>query len=82
MGTQTQSDITSSATVSAVIRQGHSPVQDSARQGSPTPVIQEETVAPSFKVRAEVYLAIDSESDAVSVKQGQTQAPTRMNLGT
>ena len=75
MATQTQCDITSLAS------QDWSPVHDSTRLGSPTPVTQAETAAQSFEVSAEVYPAIDSESDAVSVKQGHIQAPPRMTLG-
>ncbi len=44
--------------------------------------MQEGAVAQSFEVSTEVYSAIDSESDAMSTRQGQTQALTRISLGT
>ncbi len=81
-GTQTQGDVTSSVTDTAVTPQDHSPVQDSARSSSPTPVKQEVMAAQSFEVSAEVYAARDSESDAVSASLGQTPALSRMSLGT
>ncbi len=78
METQTQGDLPGHWTSCRFA----SPVHDSAHPGSPFPVTCWEMAAQSFEVSAEVYSAIDSDSGAVSVGQGQIQAPPHMRLGT
>ena len=77
MGTHTQGDITSPVTGPVVASQDRSPVHDSAHTGSPFSVIHCETAAQSFEVSTEVYSAIDSESDAISVGQGHLECLSR-----
>ncbi len=68
--TQTWGDVTSAITDTAVFLQDHSPVQDSARPNSSTPVKQEGTAAQSFEVSTEVYAAMSSERGAVDASGG------------
>ncbi len=81
-GPQTQGDVTSVVTDTAVTLQDRSPVQGSTHPSSSTPVKQEGTAAQSFEVSAEVYAVMGSERGAVDVSEGQIQAPSCMSLGT
>ncbi len=75
-------DITSLVTNVAVMTQDLSPVPDSARPSSSTPVQQEVTAAQSFKVSSEVYVVTEPEFVTANTSGGQTQALSCMSLGT
>ncbi len=75
-------DITSLVTVIAVMTQGPSAVSDRTHPSSSMPVKQEGTVAQPFQVSGMVYEVTEPELGTANMSGGQTQAPSRMSLGT
>ncbi len=60
-GTSTPGDVTTMVTDNPALAQDPSPVPDSARPSSSTPVKQGETAAQPLKVSVEVHVVLDSE---------------------
>ncbi len=81
-GTSTPGDVTTTVTENPVLAQDPSPVLDSARPSSSTPVKQEGTAAQPLEVSVEVHVVPDSEQDETDVSEGPIGALSRMSLGT
>ncbi len=74
--------ITTTVTDKTVLTRDSSPVPDSARLSSSTPVKQEGTAAQTLQVSAEVYVVTEPEREAADVSKNPLQVLTRMSLGT
>ncbi len=81
-GLLTPCGITTPVTDNLVLAQDPSPVLDSTRPSSSTPVRQEGTAAQPLQLSVEVYVVPDSEQDATDVSEGPVGALSRMSLGT
>ncbi len=81
-GLSTPGGITTTVTYNPVLAQDPSPVLDSARPSSSTPVKQEGTAAQPLEVSVEVHVLPDSEQDAADVSEAPVGALSRMSLGT
>ncbi len=81
-GTSTPGDITTTVTDNLVSAQDPSPVPNSARPSSSTPVKQGETAAQPLKVSVEVHVVPDSDQDTADVSEGPIGALSCMTLGT
>ncbi len=64
------------------LAQDSSPVLDSARPSSSTPVKQEGTATQTLQVSAEVHMGSRSEQNTADVNEGPVGALSRMSLGT
>ncbi len=80
--TSTPGDVTTTVTDNPVLTQDPSPVPDSARPSSSTPVKQEGTAAQPLEVSVEVHVVPDSEQDEADAQEGPIGAHSRMSLGT
>ncbi len=81
-GTSTPGDVTIMVTDTPVSAQNPSPVPDSARPSSSTPVKQEGIAGQPIVVSVEVHMVPDSDQDVDDVSKSPLGALSRMTLGT
>ncbi len=81
-GTSTPGEVTTTVTDNPVLAQDPSPMPNSARPSSSTPVKQEGTAVQPLEFSVEVHMLPDSEQDDADVSKGPVGALSRMNLGT